>query len=235
MRSEHFNILSPQVCFTATYLIRTLSHTPTPPSLLKQVETKTKQEIRKVDFANLSNSAEPIFGDDKTFRLENGVFESPPINPAGPWPLSRSETISLVAVAYGDVTGDDIEEAIVVMFEDVTGTAIPYFAYIFAIEKEQPKLLWAFATGDRAQGGLRRAYAENSELVVELYGKDLVSIATFTLTPLMVLVVHSRLLERVIAGARIILCSMGRARFSHLAKEVPRSKWSIGSAVKLES
>ena len=35
---------------------------------------------------------------------------------------------------------------------------------------ETPKLLWKFATGDRADGGMRRIAAENGELVVELFG-----------------------------------------------------------------
>src|SRR5215213_9736513 len=35
----------------------------------------------------------------------------------------------------------------------------------------QPRLLWRFEDGDRADGGLRRIYAENGGLVVELYGK----------------------------------------------------------------
>jgi hypothetical protein len=34
-----------------------------------------------------------------------------------------------------------------------------------------PGLLWRFEDGDRADGGLRRIYAENGGLVVELYGK----------------------------------------------------------------
>ena len=40
------------------------------------------------------------------------------------------------------------------------------------LRKGNPQLLWAFETGDRADGGLKRVFAENGELLVELHGKD---------------------------------------------------------------
>src|SRR5688572_26081934 len=80
--------------------------------------------------------------------------------------------VSLVSVAYGDVTGDGSEEAMVVLFENVKGTAIPYYVYVFTLERLKPKVLWSFETGDRGDGGLRKVYAENGGLVVELYGKN---------------------------------------------------------------
>ena len=48
------------------------------------------------------------------------------------------------------------------------GSAIPALAYIYTISGQQPKLLWSFSTGDRADGGFRRAYAQQGNLVVEL-------------------------------------------------------------------
>ena len=48
------------------------------------------------------------------------------------------------------------------MFEDV---------FVFANKKNKPQLIWSFVTGDRADGGLKDAYAEKGDLVVELYGK----------------------------------------------------------------
>lgn len=78
--------------------------------------------------------------------------------------------VSLPYLSYGDVTGDEAEEAMVVFFENVKGTAIPYYVYVYTLKKGSPKLLWSFETGDRADGGLRQAYAENGELVIELYG-----------------------------------------------------------------
>lgn len=33
-------------------------------------------------------------------------------------------------------------------------------------------MIWDFDTGGRADGGLRQVYAEDGQLVIELYGKD---------------------------------------------------------------
>ncbi len=73
---------------------------------------------------------------------------------------------------YGDVTGDGIEEAMAVLGIDIRGSATPEYVYIFTVDKGQPKLIWDFETGDRADGGLRQVYADNGQLVIELFGKD---------------------------------------------------------------
>jgi hypothetical protein len=150
----------------ATHVIQTSNPSPSTP-LSQQSETK---QIRTLDFANLTYSAEPIYGDQETFRLKDGVYEGRLLVPCGLIPSDCSDPVGLVAVAYGDATGDGIEEAMVVLTESTRGTAIPYFVYVFAIDKGQPKLLWAFATGDRAQGGLRKVFSDHGDLVVELYG-----------------------------------------------------------------
>ncbi len=78
--------------------------------------------------------------------------------------------MSLRSIAYGDVTGDGVEEAMVVLSVGVTGgTARPHAVYIFTLEQKRPKVLWAFPTGDRADGGLRQVYAADGDLVVERY------------------------------------------------------------------
>jgi len=61
----------------------------------------------------------------------------------------------------------------VVLTESIRGSAIPYYVYVYGIEWDKPKLLWSFDTGDRADGGLRRAFAENGKLVVDLYGTNI--------------------------------------------------------------
>ena len=73
---------------------------------------------------------------------------------------------------YGDVTGDGIEEAMMMLGIESHGSAIPEIVYIFGLSKGKPTLLWSFETGDRADGGLRQVYADHGNLVVELFGKD---------------------------------------------------------------
>lgn len=80
--------------------------------------------------------------------------------------------MSYVATKYLDMTGDDQDEAIVILKVETTGAAIPQFAYIYEWKDEKPELLWYFRTGDRADGGLKDIRFENGELVVELYGQD---------------------------------------------------------------
>jgi len=73
---------------------------------------------------------------------------------------------------YGDVTGDGVEEAMMMLGIESHGSAIPEIVYIFGVSKGKPTLLWSFETGDRADGGLRQVYADHGNLVVELFGKD---------------------------------------------------------------
>jgi hypothetical protein len=81
--------------------------------------------------------------------------------------------MSLLSVVFGDVTGDPREEAIVVLSAVVKrAPAAPNAVYIYTLQTSKPQLLWAFMTGDKNYGGLRRAYADRGELVLELYGKN---------------------------------------------------------------
>src|SRR2546425_1142334 len=73
---------------------------------------------------------------------------------------------------FRSITGDGDEDAMVALGIDNHGSAIPDYVYIFTIEKGKAKLIWDFETGDRADGGLRNVYADNGQLVIELFGKD---------------------------------------------------------------
>jgi hypothetical protein len=120
--------------------------------------TQSNSAIRSVDFAHLTYPNFPDY-----------------TNPGG----QKRRSITLKPgkampdyANFGDVTMDGIEDAMVVLGVENRGSAIPYYVYIFTIENDHPKLIWDFETGDRADGGLRQIYAEDGELVIELYGKD---------------------------------------------------------------
>src|SRR4029077_12407536 len=92
---------------------------------------------------------------------------------------SKAKQITLKAgdgrpsfINFGDITGDGAEEAMVVLSIENRGSAIPYDVYIFTMANGKPKVVWAFGAGDRADGGLRQLYADNGQLVIELFGKD---------------------------------------------------------------
>ena len=111
--------------------------------------------IRLVDFKNIEYPRLPDYGGDQRRSITLKAGER------GPDFLN-----------YGDITGDGIEEAMVVFSLDTRGSAIPYYIYLFTMEEGRPKLIWDFESGDRADGGLRQIYAENGNLVIELFGND---------------------------------------------------------------
>ncbi|HEX8557761.1 MAG TPA: hypothetical protein VF668_06660 [Pyrinomonadaceae bacterium] len=121
------------------------------------------ESIRAVDFANFTY---PRVGEQrayisrKTFTLEDGKYPEHEVE----------DGMHFLRVVYGDVTGDEAEEAIVVLGVQTRGSAIPSCVYIYTLRNKRPRLLWGFLTGDRAEGGLHNIYAGNGELVVELYG-----------------------------------------------------------------
>lgn len=124
------------------------------------------QAIRSVDFANFAFPWLRELGDSgKTLVLRNGELK-PTHDKNG---MVEEMGVTLQSITYGDVTGDGREEAMVVLSMVTGGSAIPHATYIYEPQDGKPKLLWAFSTGDRAEGGLRRVYAEKGELVIERY------------------------------------------------------------------
>ena len=129
-----------------------------------------KLSIHSIDFANrtypwTADLIDPT-NPQKTFTIRNGERPATPDNRG----FIDQEGIFLEHVIYGDVTGDGVDDALVTMSIQTGGSAIPGLVYIYAVHANRPKLLWYFSTGDRADGGLHKVYAENGELVVELNG-----------------------------------------------------------------
>ena len=119
--------------------------------------------IRSVDFKNFTY---PLPADLRTpggpgnVRLKGGRFPG----------TDNEDEMYFGRVVYGDVTGDDAEEAMVYLGIHTRGSAMPGVVYVYTLRGRRPSLLWSFSTGDRADGGLHRVYAENGGLVVEMYG-----------------------------------------------------------------
>ena len=120
--------------------------------------------IRTIDFANFHyHGSKGLFRavehPTDAFTLRNGKF--------GNW----QNGMTLKRVVYGDVTGDVVDEAIVTLFANTEGSAAITHVYIFTLQHDRPTVLWGFEGGDRAWGGLRQAYAQNGQLIVELFGR----------------------------------------------------------------
>lgn len=127
-------------------------------SLSSILSPNSDSPIRKVDFKNF---AFPETKDYPEFRLKDGEK---------PYEHMREDGIDLFKIEYSDLTNDGKEEAILMMSIQTGGSAIPNLIYIYTLKNGKPKLLWEFMTGDRADGGLKKIYTENGELIVELFG-----------------------------------------------------------------
>lgn len=114
--------------------------------------------IRLVDFDNISYPRFPDYSDPSGHRKKYVTLKP---GEGGP-----------NFINYGDVTGDGVEDAVVALGIDNRGSAIPYYVYVFTVEGKRLQLIWAFETGDRADGGLRNIYAAKGQLMIELFGND---------------------------------------------------------------
>jgi hypothetical protein len=127
-------------------------------------DKSTNSPLANFDFKNFTYPLPRGWQDTdaKEAVLENGLRR-------------RSEEkigLSYVTTKFGDATGDNIDEAFVVLKIETAGAAIPQVVYVFTSKEEKPELVWFFRTGDRADGGLKNIYAENGEVLVELFGQD---------------------------------------------------------------
>jgi len=139
---------------------------PSPP-----VKTTPNSPIRRFDFANFTFPKLPSKKcNAPAIRLHEGEYNAPEDRVPRKLPSVDCWSVSLGSVNYGDVTGDDEEEAIVMLYAELGGTEGSQDVFVYGLDRGKPRLLWKFATGDRADGGPRRIYTENGELVVELYG-----------------------------------------------------------------
>ena len=139
-------------------------------SELASNKSHPKSAIRQIDFKNFTYpklSTGKCSGNE--VHLINGRYDAP-ADIAGTRPAVDCWSVALGQITYGDVTGDGEEEAIVELYAEAGGTEASEDVYIYALKSGSPELLWKFATGDRADGGLRRVAAENGELVVDLFG-----------------------------------------------------------------
>jgi hypothetical protein len=139
-------------------------------SELRSNESQPKSPVRQIDFKNFPYPKLPTGKCSMNeVRLINGRYDAP-AEIAGKRPAVDCWSVALGPITYGDVTGDGKEEAIVELYAEAGGTEASEDVYIYALRGGNPVLLWKFATGDRADGGLRRIATGSGELVVELFG-----------------------------------------------------------------
>ncbi len=148
-----------------------------PPIIVRLSEESTtgkspeESEIRNIDFRNFTFPQLPSGKcSAKWIRLTDGRYDAPEV--LGPHRIPSKDCWSVVfeKASYGDVTGDGREEAFVILFAELGGNSSYEDVFVYTLKQNEPRLIWRFMTGDRANGGLRSIFADKGDLVLELYG-----------------------------------------------------------------
>jgi hypothetical protein len=143
-------------------------------ALLSGAQSSPARSIRDIDFKNFSYPKLPTGKCSRMsrVRVRDGKYGS--IKNFSPHVVPRGGCwqVDVAPVIYGDVTGDGHEDAIVILYAEMGGTESSNDVFIYTLRRDKPALIWKFATGDRAEGGLLKIYAQNGKLVVELAGKN---------------------------------------------------------------
>lgn len=79
----------------------------------------------------------------------------------------RAPGLWMQSVTYGDLDGDQQEEAAVDLNYSGGGTANWDYLYVYKLEKGVPRLLGWLESGSRAYGGLVRVAIQNNELLLD--------------------------------------------------------------------
>ena len=112
--------------------------------------------------------------DFRNFRYAFGEASWTLVNGTQPDAGEEELRYELRHVSYGDVTGDGRDEALVAITAETSGTMRLHWVFVYGAGTRSPELLWAFESGDRAAGALKRVYADAGTLIVELLGKNMI-------------------------------------------------------------
>jgi hypothetical protein len=142
--------------------------------LTSGAQSSSPPSIRDVDFKNFTYPKLPTGKCSRMSKVPVRVGKYGSLKNFSPRAVPRGGCwqVSVGPIIYGDVTGDGREEAIVVLYAEMGGTESSNDVFVYALKSNRPALLWKFATGDRAEGGLLKTYAHEGKLVVELAGQD---------------------------------------------------------------
>lgn len=139
-------------------------------SLLTNHNVQSEQPIHMVDFKNFTFPLCPsvkreILLKAESITLNNGKLEVPRDALGNEDPID----FSLSNVSYRELTGDDNEEAIVILthFLYPQGSSTCTFVYTWRANTSQ--VIWQHESGNAAFGGLRRLSVDNSRLIIEEY------------------------------------------------------------------
>ena len=181
------NIVAPTAQLPPATAVATPSPTPSVPNLQSELldnrDKTTDSPIGKFDFKNYTyelprgwqnpdGTAEIELTNGKIAPVSRDVSEKMADDEKAEAKQQRRIGMSFVTAKYFDVTGDGVDEAVVILKVETGGSAVPQLVYVFSWKGGEPTLIWPFRTGDRADGGLKDVRAESGQVIVELYGQD---------------------------------------------------------------
>ena len=126
-------------------------------------KAEASQDIRKVDFKNFTYEPQCAGEGTQKVTVKNGEFSR-----------EKQEDgyvdhfyFNVTGISYGDLNGDNAEEAVVLTVCNTGGTGNFSEGFIYTLKDGKPSLFTRIPGGDRADGGLRTARVENGQLIVE--------------------------------------------------------------------
>jgi len=129
-----------------------------------------QSDIHSVDFKNFTYSAHCASDTPETMTVKDGEFskETPQDGYVDRLYLQVTD------IAYGDLNGDKLDEAIVLTVCNTGGTGNFSEGFVFAMKGAKAVMAARIGGGDRAYGGLRSTRVENGQLIVDSNdpGKD---------------------------------------------------------------
>jgi hypothetical protein len=127
--------------------------------------TTAQTDIHGVDFKNFTYSAYCVSDKPQRITVTDGSFQR------------KSDDDPLYFdvrgdIEYGDLDGDGKDEAVIVSVCNTGGTGQFTEGFVYTMKAGKPALLARIPGGDRAEGGLVRAWVENGLLLVKANDAD---------------------------------------------------------------
>jgi len=123
--------------------------------------------IRQVNFKDFTYPWYPSFLtpplDSREVTLRNGKFAVEEDQSKG----IRFLTLELDDVSYENLTGDSSEQAFLYIQGIAVMNRFVGCLFIYDFTNGRPRLIWQYETGDRADGGLRKAEVKDQTLIID--------------------------------------------------------------------
>ena len=123
----------------------------------------SQSDVHSVDFKNFTYEPSCAGETPTKVRVKNGEYSKETKQDG----YTDRFDFQVLAIEYGDVTGDGKDEAVILSNCNTGGTGQFSEGFVYTIRAGKPSLLARVPGGDRADGGLRSITVDGGDLVVE--------------------------------------------------------------------